>query len=582
LPDQLTPERPRAPERRIPTLGDATLFQLKATIFRFSRGVQDLTSPVARLAKADTANYPDLLAQSRSPLWADPRLAEAAMQRGKVHNLRAAARRLDRTMLTPTAIFSFWRQVGRAHGAAGFARGRMLQEGCLVATIGGGLCQLSNALYDVALQAGFEIVERHAHSRIVPGSSAEVGRDATVAWNYVDFRFRASRPALLRVQLHKDELIVSILGSGQRQRAAPMVALDVRARAHDCATCGETSCFRHGEGRGAARGARAFIVDEYWPEFNSYMRSAHEDGDVFCAPLDKRSDRPNYAWDTGIGQIRTAPISAFFRSLRSRRLSAQGAARQTALLAEADQLAKTLSANLSEDVTDVCVALPFLTSLWRDGHLGGRRFAVLMNRLPLSELHEQLDRASTGHRDRATLRDFRASPDLVDLEDQALAEADAILTPHTTIAALFGERAILLEWEKPCGAIVPRSPKRLVAFPGPTAARKGAYELREAARALGIQVQLMGAEIEGEHFWQDVSVRREGDWLAEAAAVVQPAYIEDKPRRLLRALSAGVPVIATPSCGLPAQNGLFLVPEGDVTALIQAISRVLPNDGAIE
>ncbi|TMJ35729.1 MAG: hypothetical protein E6G87_11825 [Alphaproteobacteria bacterium] len=29
-------------------------------------------------------------------------------------------------------------------------------------TIGGGLCQLSNALYEAALAAGFEIVERHA------------------------------------------------------------------------------------------------------------------------------------------------------------------------------------------------------------------------------------------------------------------------------------------------------------------------------------------------------------------------------------------------------------------------------------
>ena len=57
----------------------------------------------------------------------------------------------------------------------------------------------------------------------------------------------------------------------------------------------------------------------------------------------------------------------------------------------------------------------------------------------------------------------------------------------------------------------------------------------------------------------------------------QPALIEDKPRLLLRALAAGVPVIATPACGLPPQAGLTLVPEGDVTALSAAIAAVLPN-----
>jgi hypothetical protein len=237
-----------------------------------------------------------------------------------------------------------------------------------------------------------------------------------------------------------------------------------------------------------------------------------------------------------------------------------------------------LAGHLNEDVTDVCVALSFLATLWREGHLGGRRFAVMMNRLPISVLHQRLDKAAAAHGGRATLRDFRASQELAEREDEALAQADAILTPHTAVAELFGERAILLEWSKPPAAPVMRRPKRLVAFPGPTVARKGAYELREAALALGVEVHAMGTEIEGDDFWRGVNVRREGDWLAEAAAVVQPAYVEDKPRRLLVALSAGVPVIATPSCGLPNQRGLRLVREGDVSELIAAISRLLPND----
>jgi glycosyltransferase involved in cell wall biosynthesis len=57
--------------------------------------------------------------------------------------------------------------------------------------------------------------------------------------------------------------------------------------------------------------------------------------------------------------------------------------------------------------------------------------------------------------------------------------------------------------------------------------------------------------------------------------VVLPAWVEHQPRRLLRALAAGVPVIATPACGLPAQPGLTLVPCGEVVALRNAIAEVM-------
>ena len=81
-----------------------------------------------------------------TPLWADPRLSEQAMQFGKVQNLRRAAAKLDGLLLPRGVVFSFWRQVGRATTARGFVRGRMVQLGCVVPSVGGGLCQLSNCM----------------------------------------------------------------------------------------------------------------------------------------------------------------------------------------------------------------------------------------------------------------------------------------------------------------------------------------------------------------------------------------------------------------------------------------------------
>jgi glycosyltransferase involved in cell wall biosynthesis len=55
------------------------------------------------------------------------------------------------------------------------------------------------------------------------------------------------------------------------------------------------------------------------------------------------------------------------------------------------------------------------------------------------------------------------------------------------------------------------------------------------------------------------------------AAVVQPALMEEQPRRLLAALAAGAPVIATPGCGLAPDPNLTLVAPGDLEGLIAAL-----------
>ena len=64
-------------------------------------------------------------------------------------------------------------------------------------------------------------------------------------------------------------------------------------------------------------------------------------------------------------------------------------------------------------------------------------------------------------------------------------------------------------------------------------------------------------------------------WLGDIAAMVQPALVEERPRHLLTALAAGVPIIATAACGLDAQDGVTIVPPNDPAALIEALKSVL-------
>jgi len=582
LPDLGLVERPVA-EWREPTRLGALVFRLKVTLLRARRGAQNMVADLPRYRPGQPADYPLIVAESRTKLWSDPHPGERAMQLGKVQNLRAALRRLDRIALDQGALFSFWRQIGRATAGRGFVAGRMQQQGCLVPATGGGLCQLSNALYDVALQAGCAIVERHAHSRIVPGSAAAFGRDATVAWNYVDLRFRASQPLLLEARLTRDALVLRLRG---REAAMPGPAAPPTERppsARSCASCNETSCFRHEVPSAIVPAARkAYLLDENWPEIRRYLAETRSAEDVLGIPLDGgrwRLDR--YRWPTdGVARIETASIAALHRTIALRRARPQGPERRQAEIDGAARIARRLGQWLSADITEAVVAQSLLPTLWRDGLLGGRGFSVVMTRLPMAVLQARLDEAVRLHPERATLSDFRAPAALVEAEAEALAAADQVVTPHREIAALFPGRAVLLDWVLPPSTPCASERPRRIAFPGPSIARKGAYELRAALDGLDIEVMLLGNDLEGADFWRGCRVIRPhgGAWTEMVAAVVQPALVEERPRALLAALAAGLPVIATPACGLPAGPGLTLVPMLDAEALRAAILRSFAED----
>ena len=68
------------------------------------------------------------------------------------------------------------------------------------------------------------------------------------------------------------------------------------------------------------------------------------------------------------------------------------------------------------------------------------------------------------------------------------------------------------------------------------------------------------------------SSRRELRGLDGCCAVVQPAVLEDQPRKLLRAVAEGLPVIATPACGVSHLPGVTTVPAGDSASLTRAFA----------
>jgi hypothetical protein len=569
----------------VPTGRRAMVFRAKVMVHRTRRLVVDLVSGPRRWGKSDRGRDWAVLAEYRTRLYCDERPEECSYELGKIQNLRRAAALLDRVVVPSGEVFSFWKQIGRASRGRGFATGRMLQQGCLVPSTGGGLCQLSNALYTAALDAGCEIVERHAHSRIVASSASASGRDATVAWNYVDLRFCATTPMQIEARLSRHDLIVG-LRSPATARASPVAGVNAsapRAVARSCATCGETGCFRHEPRHACGRntGRTAYLVDENWPEFQEYISQTHRVDDIFGRPIDGARWRlSRYDWRVGeFAQYGSAPLATLARAVAVRRTPAQGATRREAELAGTERIAARLAQLLHPDVTRICVAQSLLPFLWRGGHLGGREVEVLATRLPISELHCRFDRALAVHPERGTLGDFRAPQDLVEAEDEAFSHAVRIVTPHPEIARLFREKTNLLDWQLPPKRQIVSGPgRRRVAFPGPTVARKGAYEVRAAAKALGLEIVLLAADLEAPGFWDGVAIERrdpQTDWLRDIAAVVQPALIEERPRHLLAAMASGVPIVATAACGFLPQDGATIVPADHAQALITALKSLL-------
>ena len=232
-----------AQTRKLPTRGEAVLFSAKAWGLRAQRWARDLQGEVRRWPQiADSATPWFATCESRTALWQETDESE------KVQNLQVACARLNSVVIEAGGVFSFWRQMGRAGRRRGFTNGRMLQQGCLIPSVGGGLCQLSNALYELALLSGCEIIERHAHSARLPHMPLH---DATVAWNYIDLRFRFRERTRLRAVMDARELRVSF-ESTQRPAlgVVPVPSACVQqenkaAAVQSCASCGESACFRH-------------------------------------------------------------------------------------------------------------------------------------------------------------------------------------------------------------------------------------------------------------------------------------------------------------------------------------------------
>lgn len=115
----------------------------------------------------------------------------------RLQNLRLASAKINGTVIMPGETFSYNSTVGERTIAAGFKEATVFENNQAVSGLGGGICQVSTTLYNAVLFSNLEVVERTNHMFLSTYFTG--GRDATVAWGSIDFKFKNNRDYPIRI-----------------------------------------------------------------------------------------------------------------------------------------------------------------------------------------------------------------------------------------------------------------------------------------------------------------------------------------------------------------------------------------------
>lgn len=107
----------------------------------------------------------------------------------RLTNIKITCSRINETVVKSNKEFSFCDVVGQPSSDDGYKPADAFgKDNKIIKAIGGGNCQVSTTIYNAALGVkGLKITERHEHDRDV--AYIEDGKDATVAYDYLDLKF---------------------------------------------------------------------------------------------------------------------------------------------------------------------------------------------------------------------------------------------------------------------------------------------------------------------------------------------------------------------------------------------------------
>lgn len=128
----------------------------------------------------------------------------------RIENINIAISKLNGVIIPNGSEFSFNNTIGPMDKNAGFKKATGFDSnGKKIKIEGGGICQISSTLYNSALIAGFEITERHPHSRRVYYVPKD--KDATIFYGSLDLKFINNSGGKVRIDASSTESTVTIV-----------------------------------------------------------------------------------------------------------------------------------------------------------------------------------------------------------------------------------------------------------------------------------------------------------------------------------------------------------------------------------
>lgn len=129
---------------------------------------------------------------------------------GRNKNIELSAKAIHNVIVGSGDYFSFNTVVGPRDEANGYQPAPEIINKKIVMGIGGGICQTSSTLFNTVDQIPIKIVERHHHSLDI--GYVPKGRDATVAYGSLDFRFQNTNdvPFLIKAIYEDGSLTIEV------------------------------------------------------------------------------------------------------------------------------------------------------------------------------------------------------------------------------------------------------------------------------------------------------------------------------------------------------------------------------------
>lgn len=137
---------------------------------------------------------------------------------GRVSNIKNGVSMINGTLLEPGETFSADAAMRPYTEERGWMAAGSYENGDIVDTLGGGVCQISSTLYNAVLYAELEVVERKPHSRRV--QYVDPGRDAAIAGDYKDLKFKNNldKPIYIYGNVTSETVTFIIFGTETRPK----------------------------------------------------------------------------------------------------------------------------------------------------------------------------------------------------------------------------------------------------------------------------------------------------------------------------------------------------------------------------